>query len=57
MDEKNPINVRIRAVQVPCRKRQQVCSFYCESAGKEFSIACNCGQYECAGGEAVRAAG
>ncbi len=42
--------------QCPVAKGSKYCSRYCESAGKEFSIACNCGHAECATGEAAGAA-
>jgi hypothetical protein len=42
--------------ECPVEKGRKYCSPYCESAGKEFSIACNCGHNECAGAEAVDAA-
>jgi hypothetical protein len=38
-------------------KGSKYCSPYCERAGKEFSIACNCGHGECAAGEAAGATG
>lgn len=37
-------------------KGSKYCSPYCERAGKEFSIACNCGHRECSAGETASAA-
>jgi hypothetical protein len=43
--------------QCPAEKGQRYCSDYCESIGKQPSIACECGHAECAAGETVGAAG
>jgi len=43
--------------ECPVQKGNKYCSPYCESVGSRLSIACECGHTECAGGEAVRAAG
>jgi hypothetical protein len=37
----------------PATKKNKYCSDYCESIGKQPSIACNCGHVECAAGEAA----
>jgi len=43
--------------ECPVEKGERYCSDYCESLGKQPSIACECGHSECAAGETVGAAG
>ena len=40
----------------PAAEERKYCSDYCESIGKQPSIACSCGHAECAAGETASAA-
>ncbi len=41
----------------PAAQGAKYCSDYCESIGKQPSIACECGHAECAAGETVGSTG
>jgi hypothetical protein len=56
MAEKNAVKCAHPGCECPVPKGSKYCSPYCERAGKEFSIACNCGHGECAAGETAGAA-